>query len=441
MNTEHGSTTGGSGTSIQEAIRRHRGGDLDGAERCYRALLETNPDDPDALHFFGVLLHGRGEHQAALEAIDRSLSLVPDYTDARNNRGNILKKTGRTEEAERDYRDVLEQSPGHPSATRNLARMLQANGQARDALDLYRETLEHRPNDPGMLVDTAWLLWNMQQEEPALDLLQRALAVRPDFDDAYLRMAAILGAAGRREAAVPIFREWLEREPDNPVARHMLTAIEGNDTPERATEEFVSSFFDEYAESFNENLEALDYRGPSLIRDALLRHRGSERPLASLCDLGCGTGLCGELLHEHTTRLDGVDLSHGMLVEAARTGAYQQLYQADLVRFLEQVTVPYEALVSGDTLIYLGDLRPTLEAALGAVVDGGLFIFSLERIPDTLDAPYHLDAGGRYSHSRNHVEALLADVGWSVVEIAEDALRVEVGKPVAGLVVTACKAS
>ncbi len=425
--------------SIHSAIALHRQGDLDAAERCYHALLAANPNDPDALHFLGVLLHARGDDEAALASIDRSLALVPGYVDARINRGVIFEATGRPGDAERDYRKALELDPGHPTATGKLCRLLRAGDEAEAALEVYQAALAARPNDPGMLLDSGWLLWELGQNERALDTLQRALEFRDGFDATYQRIGALLSAAGRHEAALALFRKWYEAEPDNPVAKHKFLALEGSETPDRPAEDYIVEVFDRFAANFEDKLERLRYQAPALVRDALLRNGRPDHRLGRVCDLGCGTGLCGEVLHELVDALDGVDLSPKMLAVAERRGRYARLVADDLVRFLQQVETPYDTLVSADTLLYFGDIRPVLQAALGATAGGGLFVFTLEKLEGDEDGPYRLLSSGRYAHAREHVEELLAATGWTLVEMAEDMLRVEMRQPVEGLIVTARK--
>ncbi|MFX7785024.1 hypothetical protein ABTJ92_22640, partial [Acinetobacter baumannii] len=62
------------------------------------------------------------------------------------------------------------------------------------------------------------------------------------------------------------YRAWLASEPDNPIAAHMLAACSQLDVPTRASDRYLESHFDRYAETFETNLlHSLGYRGPSLI--------------------------------------------------------------------------------------------------------------------------------------------------------------------------------
>ena len=53
---------------LQIALEHHRAGRLRQAEAGYRALLDSAPDDPDALHWLGVLLYQAGRAEQAIAA-------------------------------------------------------------------------------------------------------------------------------------------------------------------------------------------------------------------------------------------------------------------------------------------------------------------------------------------------------------------------------------
>ena len=77
-------------SALEMAIRRHRAGDLVAAEAAYVARLRTCADDPDALHYLGVLRHQQQRSDEAIMLITQALDRAPAYIDAWNNLGNVL---------------------------------------------------------------------------------------------------------------------------------------------------------------------------------------------------------------------------------------------------------------------------------------------------------------------------------------------------------------
>jgi predicted TPR repeat methyltransferase len=126
-----------------------------------------------------------------------------------------------------------------------------------------------------------------------------------------------------------------------------------------------------------------------------------------------------------------------MLDRARERACYDELATAELVAYLGARPAAYDAIVSADTLVYFGALDAALAAAPAALRPGGLVIFTVEELGDEAPQGFRLEPHGRYSHAESYLRATLAAAAFSPPTIARAFLRNEVGKPVAGLVVSA----
>ena len=100
-----------------------------------------------------------------------------------------------------------------------------------------------------------------------------------------------------------------------------------------------------------------------------------------------------------------------------------------------------DVLTIVDTLIYFGRLDEVLAAATKALRPGGWIFFTLEHLEQVERAlegrDWVLHPSGRYSHSQSYVERVVSEAGFVDLEIIRDTIRLEVGRPVKGLVVSA----
>jgi len=352
----------------------------------------------------------------------------------------VLQSTARLGEAIDAYRRAIAIDPGHANAHNNLGVLLRARGEPQQAEAAYRTAIELNPAHIDAWTNLGILLNALKRIEEAAACYSKVITLRPKHRDARKLLAMAHCTLGEVDAAVRIFEEWLAEEPDDPVARHMLAACTGQGVPDRASDGFVQTTFDSFAASFESKLAKLSYRAPALIA-AMLVDRGLEptRRLDVL-DAGCGTGLCGALVALFARTLSGVDLSEGMLKQAAEKNIYHALINAELTEYLRGHREAFDLIVSADTLVYFGDLANVIAAGAGALRPDGLFVFTLEHaVGEPGDATYRLERHGRYGHDQNYVERLLTGAGLRP-RIAQAELRMEAGIPVAGLVVCATKA-
>jgi hypothetical protein len=95
-----------------------------GPDRFYPKLVETAPDSAKAWYFYGTWRAWKEDDDGAVEAYDRSLSIMSFYTEPLRNKANALVRLGRREEAIAAYREVLRYEPGNVGAATNLSLLL-----------------------------------------------------------------------------------------------------------------------------------------------------------------------------------------------------------------------------------------------------------------------------------------------------------------------------
>ena len=413
----------------------HQQGRLGEAAKIYEAVLQAIPHQADACHFFGVLLHQRGRSEDGIEYIKRAIAENPGYVDAHNNLGNVYKETGDAERAVASYRNVIGLVPNHAGALNNLGVVLKELGEFDEAVASLRQAIALEPGRADFYQNLGNAYRKQKDFSKSAEAFRHSIALQPYQADAYKSLWRTLYLAREFEEAAKVLRQWLGFDPDNPVAQHTYAAHMGGDQiPERASDGYVRQTFDGFAGSFDNVLERLDYRAPSLVAKAVGAVRDPPQGHLAVLDAGCGTGLCGPLLRPYANRLIGVDLSPKMLAKAVGRRVYEDLVEAELVGYLDRTPASFDLIVSADTLVYFGELRPFLQAVRKALLPGGHLVFTLEKAKG--GQGFKLNMHGRYSHALDYVETVLAEAGLKNVSIEEATLRKEAGEPVAGLVVT-----
>jgi predicted TPR repeat methyltransferase len=424
------------------AIRMHSEGQLDGAEAIYRRILEAVPEQPDALNFLGMIAMTRGRRAEAVDLIKQSLQADPSVGERYVNLGNVLLAVGRLDEAIAAFERAVEMAPDSSKAHCNLGVVYGIQRRLEDAQRVYKRAIELDRENAEAHHNYGNLLGDLGDIQGALKSHGRAIELRPSDPSSRRQVAAIYTAIGELDKAVQTYRDWLAHEPDNPLAQHLLAAcLGGEHVPPRASDDFIRHGFDTFALTFDAKLANLGYKAPELV-EAAMRRRGipADKRLLVL-DAGCGTGLCGPLVAKYASRLDGVDLSGGMLEQARARGIYDTLAEEELTQFLAARHRAYDVVLSADTLCYFGPLDAVTRAAAHALRPGGWLVFTVERADDA-DAPqgHRINPHGRYSHTRAYVEKTLAECGFERSEIVDEVLRQEAGSPVRGLVVSARRA-
>ncbi len=231
------------------ALQRHQAGDLAGAHRGYRAVLDADPDDYHANLWLGALLHqsGRGDQaeplllrairrypdmpdgwvnlaavqqaldrpQDAESAIRRALELDPELAEAWLGLGNVLQERQRDDEALFAYRRAVALAPENPLPLFNLATLLTRNGQYEAAIAAARGSLDIDPRQAGAHGLVADCQLNLGRHREALQSADAGLALEPRQADLLYTRGFALSELGRLPEAMAAFDAALVARPDH----------------------------------------------------------------------------------------------------------------------------------------------------------------------------------------------------------------------------------
>jgi predicted TPR repeat methyltransferase len=272
----------------------------------------------------------------------------------------------------------------------------------------------------------------------AADLFVQAAEAEPAFVAAWFALGETATKLGDRAGAVAAFEKALALDPDDRCGAALQLAQLGAADPAQAmSSAYVRTLFDQYAPRFDGALEALAYRGPQLLLDAVMRARPGK--FAAALDLGCGTGLAGTAFRPSVAHLTGVDLSPGMIARCRGKGIYDRLETGEIAAFLEAGRAAqrrYDLVIAADVFAYLYDLAPIMQAVADVLEPGGIVAFTVETQQDD-EMGVTLGEKLRYRHGVGHVRSAIAAAGLAPIELAPATPRTEADEPVPGLVAVA----
>lgn len=424
--------------ALAQAAALIKAQELEAASELLDRILDAGPDDPDALHYQGLLRHAQGRSNESIALIGRSLTLQPAQSGAWNNLGNLLVETGRIDDAMLAYHNSIsfaKEGDEGADALSNIASLECRKGHWQAAERVSRRALELRPEFSEAWYNLSIALMEQGRIQESVIANSRAVLLQPRNLGARSKVIRALELLRENEQAICMYREWLAEDPGNPVVAHLLAACEGH-APPRASDGYVETLFDSYAGSFDASLEKLHYRAPELVARAVQDMYGPPSAHLAVVDAGCGTGLCAPLLRPWAAHLAGCDLSVGMLQRAEQRGGYDVLHKAELTHYLRTQPAHFDLVASADTLCYFGDLHEVLAAAARALRPEGGVVFTVEAMVGGRD-DFRIEGSGRYRHAAAHVEACLATAGFGAVRIEPIVPRREAGQDVQGWLASA----
>jgi len=218
----------------------------------YRAVLDREPGNPDALHLSGVLALQTGDPRLAVERILRAIAIAPTHADyhchlgeayrllgdapraagccraaltidpdhrqAMNNLGIALLDSGKLDEAREILGELVRVDPGFAMAHCNLGNALRLGGDREGALAAFRRAVEIDPACAEAHSNLGQLLLDKGERNSALEHCRRAVVLQPRLPQALNNLGNALREAGALDEAKRRYAEALDLDPHSAMA-------------------------------------------------------------------------------------------------------------------------------------------------------------------------------------------------------------------------------
>lgn len=412
-------------------------GELKNAALTLNKAQKQIPNDPRVFMLAGVMAEKSGNVKGAFEALRRSVAMAPDWGPGLLELALLLARQNQFAEAIETAEKVAAIEPKNLQVLAGVIDIAHRASHLEMAVRHLRRGLELVPGDVQLRRLLARDLSSLAQYEQALEVWGALIQENPQDTEALMGRVQTHVTAGHPERAVQDTVALLALAPGDSMYAYYNAVAHGN-TPAHPPLELNRTLFDSMAELYDQHVvRGLRYQLPKQIADKILAFYPDKK--LNVLDLGCGTGLLGVCLGRLDGALIGVDISKGMLDQAARHNVYDRFHHTNLLDALEDTPAAlYQVITALDVFIYTGALQKAIPNAHRILVPGGRLIFSCEAAPED-GRDLVLLPSGRYAHKRSHVEALCRVAGFETVEMQDTVLRQENHEPVHGFVVVAQK--
>jgi protein O-GlcNAc transferase len=235
-------------TEFQAGCAALHAGNLNDAERLFKAVLCVEPLHLGALNLIGVVLiqlkrfaeaesylsqalqrHPIADatlynHGIALKALNRPTEALHCFSEALrinhavpetwNNRGTVLNDLKRYQEAIADFDKAITLNPNYAEAFSNKGKALTAFERYNDAFRAYDRALALDPDLAEAWVGRGKLLISVNRIAEALDAYRRARVLKPDLAQAWLGWASIMLQMGHFDEAYTGYQRALSLDSD-----------------------------------------------------------------------------------------------------------------------------------------------------------------------------------------------------------------------------------
>jgi len=158
-------------------------------------------------------LAASGQHEEAVEVLQKAVALRPDDAAVRVQLGQVLRKAGQLANARQSFEQATALDPSQARGYLGLARIDALDGEMDRAVEAVDRAIELEPNLSQPHFVKAQILDRLGRDAEALASLEVAHSLHPDNPLVHRQQGAVLLKLGRDEEAVEVFRKAIEFGP------------------------------------------------------------------------------------------------------------------------------------------------------------------------------------------------------------------------------------
>ncbi len=201
--------------TMQEGFAHHQAGRFPEAEQAYRAVLQQQPENPDALHLLGLIARSAGRLDLAEQLVRRACELAPTTPHFAGNLGLILVELKRPAEAAAALRRAVELAPEYAPAHNNLGVALRDQGLFAESVPAFNRAIELQPRFAEAYSNLAGSLMRLQRQSEALAAATTAVELNPGLINAHYNLGTALAESDRFEEAIGVLTKVVTDQPEH----------------------------------------------------------------------------------------------------------------------------------------------------------------------------------------------------------------------------------
>ena len=189
---------------MEEALRLHKEGKLEEAEKRYLEILKQNPNNPDALNFLGLLKFAQNKLDEAEKYIKQAITALPDAYFYEN-LAKIYCERKDYNQAKETFIKGLELDKNNFELIFGLALVYKNLKEFDFAVENYNKALSLNPNSSQVYFNLANLYVQNNELEKGLEYLEKAFELNPNDDEIKYFLATTYFKKKDYEKGLPLF--------------------------------------------------------------------------------------------------------------------------------------------------------------------------------------------------------------------------------------------
>ena len=198
--------------TLKIGMQLHEAQRFDDARRCYDKILLSDSQHADANHLLGLLEYQQGNHELAIQRINKALARRRSSALYLNSLGATYRALGRYAESRDAFERAIQVQPEYAEPYNNLGTVLTALGEFDPAEACFRKALSLKPGYIDVFVNLGGLMHTLHRYDEAEETLHFVLKLAPQNSLAWNNLGNVYKSCERLAEAADCYRAALSAD-------------------------------------------------------------------------------------------------------------------------------------------------------------------------------------------------------------------------------------
>ena len=192
-----------------------KSGKDDDAMPYFQKIIDSNPENIDALVAMGGIFRRTKEYEKSIEVLEKAIAAGAHDPQINYNIGFTYKFMGQYDKAIEYFRSVVDENPNDVLAYNHIGTILAMSKNHEEAINAYKKGLNIDPNHPVLHLNMAKSFEALNQNENAAASYKAALRSKPGWTEAIECYTKLLLRTRHRKTAERLVSQTLGLNPRN----------------------------------------------------------------------------------------------------------------------------------------------------------------------------------------------------------------------------------
>lgn len=189
--------------------------DFERAISYYNRVIETEPQNTDALNNLGIAMNSKGHYDRAIVYFNQVIKIDPNDAKALNNLGDAMNRKGNYDRAISYYKQAIEIEPHKPHLFNSIGNVYKSKGDYDRAFEYYSQAIKIDSQNVDAFSNLGNVMYSKGCYVEAISYYKKAIEIEPHKAKVFNNLGNVYKSMCEYDLAISCYNQAIKQDPNN----------------------------------------------------------------------------------------------------------------------------------------------------------------------------------------------------------------------------------